>query len=378
MKISLSSEYAVSTPSRVCTFCCKNTLFERVIGPPFVTYNDGGPSAETRVVSTLAKMAYWKMGAYDGGLFDRSVLDTLSARNTGGSIPVQQVQDVMIEGENVPGFRIRIYTPDRKLLGCSRHPVLIWCHTGNFCLHNIESPPVDGLCRLLANHVPCIVVSVDYRLAPEHSFPAAVEDCYIALRWVAEHAASIGGDATRIAIGGDGAGGNLAASTVSLARDKTNNGAPPLSSIRCQVLITPILDLTPTASARWPSRHALRNAYMLNAVQFGWFTRKYLQGHGGTSASPCASPVLQPPAALKGLPRALVITAGHDMFRDEGEAYAQRLAAANNDGPGDSSDSVSTRYTRYTNSCHGFFGSGLDESDEALMEVCLYIGRALS
>jgi len=352
--VSLPLDYGYKTRSRVCSVCFRKTLKERIHIPSYSTINDGGPSKETKVVSSMAKMFYWKMGAYDGADFDRSIVD--SVESSGDIIPVQQVQDLMIDREDAPIFRVRVYNPEAS----GNLPILVWCHTGHFCTRNIESPSVDGLCRLLANHIQCIVVSVEYRLAPENKFPAAVDDCHAALVWAANNAENLRGDPTRLAIGGDGAGGNIAAAVTLLARDR---GIVPIANLRCQVLVCPPLDLTSNASSRWSSRTLLKDAYVVPAPQFKWFANQYLGQQSGES--PYASPILA--ASHAQLPPALIITAGFDPFYSEGEAYAQKLRGAG----------VEVIYSKYINSIHGFFGSGLDESDEAIMQAVLYISSKL-
>ena len=178
--------------------------------------------------------------------------------------------------------------------------------------------------------------------------------------WVANNAGNLRGDPTRLAIGGDGAGGNIAAAVALLARDR---GIIPIASLRCQVLVTPPLDLTSNATSRWSSRTLLKDAYVVPAPQFKWFSSQYLGQQSGES--PYASPILA--ASHAHLPPALVITAGFDPFCSEGEAYTQKLRGAG----------VDVVHTQYSNSIHGFFGSGLDESDEAIMEACLYISSKM-
>src|SRR5213078_1916119 len=183
--------------------------------------------------------------------------------------------------------------------------------------------------------VGCLVVSVDYRLAPEHRFPAAPEDCYAATRWLAEHAGSLGGDKGRIAVGGDSAGGNLAAVVALMARDR---GGPKLAF---QLLVYPATDTDfETRSYRENSE-----GYFLTRADMVWFWNHYAP-RDEDRRNPYAAPLRA--ASLRGLPPALVITAEFDPLRDEGEAYGARLRDAGNQ----------VLVKRYPGMIHGFFGMG--------------------
>ncbi len=203
----------------------------------------------------------------------------------------------------------------------------------------------DDLCRNLANGAGCIVVSVDYRLAPEHKFPAAPEDCYAATRWVAENAARLNGDASRIAVGGDSAGGNLTAAVTLIARDQ--NG-PPLIF---QLLIYPVTDATGSS----PSMIENAEGYGLTREDMIWFTNHYLNNED-EQKNPLASPLLAPD--LSDLPPALIISAEYDPLRDEGELYGQRLKEAD----------VPVTITRYNGMIYGFVSRPFDRGKEALNE----------
>jgi len=257
----------------------------------------------------------------------RAAIVTLSAA-AGEGEPVARV-----ENRTLPGPRgeipVRVYTPE----GRAPFPVLVYFHGGGWVIGSLETH--DGLCRHLANAAGCAVVSVDYRLAPEHPFPASGEDAYAATRWVAGNAAALGGDAKRIAVGGDSAGGNLSAVVSLMARDR---GGPP---IVFQLLVYPATDL-PSANMSYRENG---EGYFLTAKSMHWFFAHYC------GANPDASdPYLCPLRAknLGGLPPALVVTAGFDPLRDEGEAYAARLREAG----------VRTKLTRYPGMIHGFFGMG--------------------
>jgi acetyl esterase len=203
---------------------------------------------------------------------------------------------------------IRIYTPD----GDGPFPVIVFFHGGGFVIGSLESH--DPLCRQLAGLTPAVVVSVHYRLAPEHPFPAAVEDAWAALEWAQHNAAEIGGDPNLVAVCGDSAGGNLAAVTAILARDA---GRPTLSA---QILLYPTVD----ARGGYPSLDENAEGPFLTKDSMEWFF-----GHYAPNAD-TSDPRLSPIAAedLSGLPPALIVTAEFDPLRDEGEAYADRLRDA--------------------------------------------------
>src|SRR2546428_1392607 len=221
----------------------------------------------------------------------RAAIVTLSAAaGEGGAV-------ARVETRAVPGRRgeipVRVYTPE----GRAPFPVLVYFHGGGWVIGSLETH--DGICRHLANAAGAVVVSVDYRLAPEHPFPASGEDAYAATRWVAANAAALGGDPRRIAVGGDSAGGNLAAVVSLMARDR---GGPPLVF---QLLVYPVTDL-PSANASYREN---AEGYFLTAKSMHWFFAHYC------GANPDASdPYLCPLRAknLRGLPPALVVTAEFD------------------------------------------------------------------
>ena len=190
----------------------------------------------------------------------------------------------------------------------------------------------DGLCRALADQAKAIVVSVGYRLAPEHKFPAALDDCYAALLWAAEHAAGLGADGSRIAVGGDSAGGALAAAVTMLARER---GGPKLCY---QLLIYPAVD----ASMRWPSKRYKQRDSLLTPATMLFFWKSYSNNVLGDMQNPLMCPYQA--ASLAGLPPACVVTAEYDLLRDEGQAYAARL----------SQEGVRTKHVCYKGMLHGF------------------------
>ena len=239
--------------------------------------------------------------------------------------PVGSIEDRTLHG---PGgdLQVRIYAPS----GNGPFPVLMYFHGGGWVIGDIESS--DGLCRILTNAAGCIVVSVDYRLAPEHPFPAAADDAYHATLWAATHASSFGGDPSRIAVCGDSAGGNLAAVVAQIARDR---GKP---AIGFQLLIYPITD----AACDTPSYSENAEGYFLTRDAMQWFWHHYVQNDADRN-HPYASPLRA--GNLAGLPAALVITAEFDPLRDEGERYAERMRAAG----------TPVQLTRYDGMIHGFF-----------------------
>ena len=204
---------------------------------------------------------------------------------------------------------LRVYrgagtSPDETL------PCLLFLHGGGWVIGDLYSH--DGVCRRLANEAACCVVAVDYRLAPEHRFPAAVEDAVAALRWVAGHAAELRIDPAAIAVGGDSAGGNLAAVLALMGRDGT---APPTTF---QLLVYPAVDLTMT----WGSYARMTEGVPLTARTMRYFIEHYAPDPSARHdwrASPLRA------ASLAGTPPALVLTAAHDPLCDEGRAYARRL-----------------------------------------------------
>jgi len=244
-----------------------------------------------------------------------------------GELPrVAKVEDCHLPG---PGgaIRGRIITP--REAGPGPLPVVVFFHGGGWVLGNIESH--ESICRAIANASATIVVAVDYRLAPEHRFPAAAQDAYAATSWVAEHAGEFGGDPGRIAVAGDSAGGNLAAVACLLARDR--NGP----RIAFQVLIYPITDY----NLQNESYSHFAEGFFLTRSEMAWYWEKYVPKRDDRThphAAPCRVD------DLSGLPPALVVTAEFDVLRDEGETYARRLQSAG----------VPVRISRYDGMIHGF------------------------
>jgi acetyl esterase len=229
-------------------------------------------------------------------------------RLVGGDQPIGAVTERQIAGAGGP-IRMRFYTP-RDLRGPS--PALVWFHGGGFTLGGLDSH--DALCRFLAEQAMVRVVAVDYRLAPEHPFPGAVEDCLEAWDWVCRNASGLAIDPDRIAVGGDSAGGNLA-TVVAQERVRTGDVVP-----RFQLLVYPVTDFTTITQ----SRREFSQGFLLTESLMQEFSDAYLVG-GEDRSDPRISPVR---GDLHDLPPAHVVTAGFDPLRDEGEAYAQALRQA--------------------------------------------------
>ena len=229
-------------------------------------------------------------------------------------------KDVSVRRAMAGRVPVRIYTPDGDLGETRPLPVLVYFHGGGFVLGSLDE--FEPFCTFLAAGARCLVVSVDYRLAPEAPFPAAVDDAWEALRWVGSHMAPYGGDPSRLAVAGDSAGGNLAAVVAALSREA---GGPPLVH---QTLICPWVDLSEDAE-RAQSFRRFCGGLWLSAQSIAWYRRNYLQGCPDSlepGRDPRVSPLLVPD--LSGLPPALVILAEFDVLVDQGRAYARRLRDA--------------------------------------------------
>lgn len=254
--------------------------------------------------------------------------------------PVASVADRTVPGPagDIP---VRIYRPAED--GASR-PGVVYFHGGGFVICDLDSH--DGACRRLANAVDVVVVSVDYRLAPEHRWPAAADDAFAATEWVALHADELGIDGHRLAVAGDSAGGNLTAVVAQMARDR---GGPPLAF---QLMIYPVIDLSATRSEHVSQTENARG-YFLTVDQMEWYRDQYLGDADGEDAY--ASPIKA--GSLVGLPPACVVTAEMDPLRDEGEAYGRALGEAG----------VPVEIHRAPGMFHGFFNMDavLDGSKDA-------------
>ncbi|WP_223590797.1 alpha/beta hydrolase [Neobacillus bataviensis] len=268
-------------------------------------------------------------------------------------LPQAELEEVgKIEDRTIPGtvtdIPVRVYYPKESQ---TNYPALVFYHGGGWVIGNIETH--DNVCRALTNLANCVTISVDYRLAPEHKFPAAVEDSFAAVQYVFENAEAFQVDRSRIAVGGDSAGGNLAAVVANLAKD---NNHP---AICFQLLIYPSTNVggEPTVSMRENAE-----GYFLTKGTMEWFRACYLNSEEDKH-NPLLSPILY--EDFKGLPPALVITAEFDPLRDEGEDYAEKLAEAG----------VEVECVRYDGTIHGFVSMAavIDQGKRALEKS----GRAL-
>lgn len=254
--------------------------------------------------------------------------------------PVHKVEDrvLHLEGRDIP---VRVYTPEGEGL----HSALVYYHGGGWVIGNLDSH--DPVCRSLANSANCVVISVDYRLAPEHKFPAAVNDAYDALQWIALHAEEFNIDVNRMAVGGDSAGGNLAAVACIMAKEQQ---AP---NIVHQLLIYPSTGYEQEP----PSMRENAEGYLLTADMMNWFRKHYFNDEK-EMLDPYASPILY--SDLSDLPPATILTAQYDPLRDVGKAYADKLQ----------DHGVKVYYKNYDGLIHGFanFIAFVPEALEALQE----------
>ena len=263
----------------------------------------------------------------------------LTAAYAGKPVPVASVHDLDIEG-----IRGRHYSPPEP---GGPHPLLVYYHGGGFTYGDLDTH--DGVCRVLCRHAGAHVLAVDYRLAPEHPFPAAVDDAHAVLRWAFANAERLGADPGRVGVGGDSAGGNLAAVVSQLAA-RDGGPAPAL-----QLLIYPATDMT----TRHRSRELFREGFLLTDGEMNWFEDNYLGDARTHAGDPRASPLLA--EDLSGLAPAFVVTAAFDPLRDEGEAYARALQQAG----------TSATLRRFPGFIHGFINAaGVSRTArDALVEI---------
>lgn len=259
--------------------------------------------------------------------------------------PVGTVRDETIPGD----IAVRIYRPAVD----SALPILVYAHGGGFVFCDLDSH--DGLCRSLANRIPAVVVSVAYRLAPEHRWPAAAEDVYTVAQWAARNGGTLGADASRIVVSGDSAGGNLAAVTAVMARDR---GGPSLAG---QLLVYPMI----TADFDTESYRLFGDGFYNPRPALQWYWDQYVPSSADRQ-DPYASPLR---ADLRGLPPAVLVVAGHDPLHDEGVAFGDALTAAG----------VKTVRCHYQGAIHGFMTMPmLDLAQRARAEVCAELSRLLA
>lgn len=259
-----------------------------------------------------------------------------------------------IEDHTIPGpagpMRVRLYYPE----GDGPFPITLYLHGGGFVIGGPET--TDGICRALATGASSLIVSPDYRLAPEAPFPAGLDDCWAALIWAHDHAAVLGGIPTRMAIAGDSSGGNFAAVIAQMSRARG-------PALRHQLLLYPVLD----HSCDTQSYAAFAHGYFLTAGMMRWYWRQYLAG-GGKGDDWRVSPLRQ--QRLEDLPATTIVTAEYDVLRDEAEAYAARLINAG----------VPTAVRRWPGQIHGFLlQEGLiDDADAALAAAAEALRAALA
>ncbi|MDT7549574.1 MAG: acetyl esterase [Actinomycetota bacterium] len=269
---------------------------------------------------------------------------TVGLRDPATLAQVRSTEDATLPG---PGgdIAIRTYRPEADGL----LPTVVYFHGGGFVIGDLDTQ--DDHARLICRDVEAVVVSVDYRLAPDHPFPAGFEDCLAATRWVAEHIADLGGDPDRIAVSGDSAGGNLAAAVALACKDS----GPKLAA---QLLLYPGVDFREDDDLH-PSRVENGEGFFLTAEDMRWFSNHYLSEEAHRE-DPRASVLLAPD--LSGLPPAVIGTGEYDPLRDEGEAYAAALEAAG----------VKVVLHRYDGLIHGFFGMGTwsPASADAAKDLC--------
>src|SRR5262245_29281328 len=284
----------------------------------------------------------------------RRAVNGLSTQLCGPLAEVQEVSNRKIAGPTGE-FGVRLYTPQAS------HPplpIIVHFHGGGWVVCNLDSH--DAIARFYCKHANAIVVSVDYRLAPEHKFPAAVDDSFAALCWAVDHADEFGGDAKRVAVTGDSAGGTLSTVVCQLAKAK---GGP---KIAFQALLYPAVDLDPKAD--YASRKQFDGPdYFLSRAEMEWFAKLYFNTPAQDAKDPRASPLLSP--NLAGLPPALIVTAGCDVLRDEGQVYADKLKSAG----------VPVEYHCFDDTIHAFvsFSGAIPKGSEAMSLVASRLRQAL-
>lgn len=264
-------------------------------------------------------------------------------------VPVAAVRNTVIPGPDGE-LAVRIYTPH----GDGPYPITLFFHGSGFVLLDLDTH--DDICRRLCAGAATVVVSVDYRLAPEHRFPAAIDDCLAATRWVAQNADELAGDAARIVVAGDSAGGCLAAVTALRVRDE---GGPRLLG---QLLWYPV---TNYPSASNDSYREFGSGYGLTEEGMRWFWQQYLPSGSDASHAHVSPLRLESPV---GLPPACVLVAEFDVLRDEGEAFARRLAQAG----------IPVHARRYAGMNHGFlkYAGVLEQADAAIADACDWLAQA--
>lgn len=279
----------------------------------------------------------------------RSVYSAM--RLTSDDEPVGSVEERNIAGPH-GDIPIRIYKPVQSTN--EKLPILVFYHGGGWVIGNLDTH--DNVCRILTNQANCIVVSVDYRLAPEHKFPVAVDDAFAALQWVAQHAGEIGGDADKIAVGGDSAGGNLATVMTIIAKEK-----------RGPKLVYQLLIYPSTGVGHTKSYDENGEGYYLTKDLMAWFRKHYMNSPEDAN-DPYFSPYLYDD--VHDLPPAFVMTAEYDPLRDDGKAYADKLKSAG----------VDVQYIEYEGMIHGFvtLANVIDTGKTALEDAAYALKEAFA
>ncbi len=301
------------------------------------------------------RVLHWSMKMTGQGQFYKSTPQKLRAQEKmgqgaiadyifGKALPLARVEDIMMNGRSQP-IRLRVYRPTLQ----EKRPLLLYFHGGGWVIGNLDTH--DRVCRNLAHHSGRVVVSVDYRLAPEHKYPAAIEDACDALVWVAQNGETLGADVSDIAVAGDSAGGNITAVLCQKARDEKG---PKISK---QVLIYPAVDLTRT----YPSTIRYADAPILTRKDMDWFATQYLNEEEERYEPGC-SPLL---GSLEDLPPAYIITAQFDPLLDQGHAYAMALKQEGN----------KVIYKEYSRQVHAFFNiaNASSKSQKAFQDVGLFL-----
>jgi Esterase/lipase len=266
--------------------------------------------------------------------------------------PMESIDDLRVDTEDGE-ITVRRYVP---LADVRSGATLMWLHGGGWAVGDIESAHAES--ARIAQESGAVLVSVEYRLAPEHRYPAATRDCYAALRWAAEHIDELGGEADRLVIGGVSSGGNLAAIA---AQRAVREGGPALAGL---ILVVPALDLRLDTDSWW----RLGEGYLLTRATCEWYLEHYLNP-GDRRDDPALSPGLAPDADLAGLPPTLVITAEYDPLRDEDLAFVARLRALG----------VPVDHVDYGGVIHGFMGQlgPIAESESAFATIGSAVRKAV-
>ena len=322
-------------------------VLDRVIGAPPVVRD--GRTLNRQVQAIIA------VGERLGLLGDEmDVAERRAQLGRAAGLGMPQRTGVHVVDRQMPGpagpLAVRVY---RRFSSAPRPPAILFLHGGGWVTGDLDSH--DGSCRLLADVTGCVVVAVDYRLAPEHPFPAAVDDAVAAYRWVHDHCDDLGTAPGRVGVMGDSAGGNLAAVVAQVTR--TTDVPAPVA----QCLVYPATDARFTTE----SHDLFAEGFMLTRASMEWF-----RNHYAPDPADWDSPLLSPVRAtdLSDLPPAVVVTAGFDPLRDDGRAYADALAAAG----------VDVRYRCYDDMVHGFFGMGILPDGMAMAtEICEAMGELM-